>query len=120
MAWSSASMMAAIASGERPTIRGAKWSRTTVTRLGRVSALPCRRQACVSPMPATPASVWSRTIRTSTTLRAAPCEILVGCRSGTRNGMVSTRVILTPAMGLRSTSGFKSVMLHPEWTMESL
>ncbi len=103
-------MMAAIACGERPTISGAKWSRTTVTRLGRVSALPCRRHACVSPTPVTPASVWSRTIKTSTASRAAPCEIFVGCRSGTRNGMVSTRVILTPAMGSRSASSFKLVM----------
>ncbi len=55
----------AIANGERPTMSGAKCPLMTSARLAKVSELPWRRQACVSPMPAMPALVCRRTSITS-------------------------------------------------------
>src|SRR5438445_3695883 len=62
------------------------------------SALPCRRQAWVSPMPTIPSSVCTRTMRVSIDSRPAPCEILNGCAKGRRSGIVSISVIFTPSV----------------------
>src|SRR3989442_2219068 len=83
----------ATSNGERPAIKGSKWSFTKLTRLQSSSALPCRRQAWDSPIPTIPSSVCTRTMSVSMVSRSPPCEILNGCAKGRRSGMVSSSVI---------------------------
>src|SRR6185503_17671826 len=87
--------MPPMSNGERPASRGSNSSLTVRTRFQMSSALPCRRQAWVSPMPEMPSSVWTRTISVSIVSRPAPCEILNGWAKGRRRGMVSISVIFT-------------------------
>src|SRR5262249_33073778 len=89
MRWSAPAM----SKGERPSRRGSKSASIVRTRLTSVSALPWRRQACVSPTPTIPSSVWTLTMSTSIVSRGPPCEILNGAAKGTRSGIGSILVI---------------------------
>src|SRR5262245_27846063 len=93
--------MPPMSNGERPASRGSNSSLTVRTRLQMSSALPCRRQACVSPMPEIPSSVWTRTMSVSIVSRPAPWEILNGWAKGRRSGIVSISVIFIRSVDLR-------------------